>query len=318
MRSDKALRFKVSERMKRLKTIRLAAALILLAACQPNDAARSVDIAACGLPETELAGFVQVPAGSFVMGMAAYYPEEGPARRLHVDGFSIQSHEVTTAQFARFIEATGYITDVERDRQEGRPGAGSAVFMLPEQRSVTAAPWILAPDASWRSSDGDGQDWQQRLSEPVVHVSKNDADAYARWAGGRLPTAIEWEYAASLGLPDSDNPVSSAYRDGRAVANTWQGIFPFDNTAADGFSGVAPVGCFHPNSLGLYDMIGNVWEWTETAYSGGRHTLKGGSYLCADNFCRRYRPAARQPQETDFSSSHIGFRIIKVAGGDSD
>ena len=302
--------------MKLWKFSSMAGAVILLAACQPDNAARPADLASCGLQAADLAHFVSVPAGTFVKGEAAYYPEEGPALRLKVDGFLIQSHEVTTAQFAGFVEETGYITEVERDRIAGRPDAGSAVFLLPEQRAVTTAPWSLAPDASWRSSDGEGEDWHERLDEPVVHVSKNDADAYARWAGGRLPTAIEWEYAASLGLPDPGDQTSSAYDDGHPVANTWQGIFPFDNTAADGFSGVAPVGCFAANRLGLYDMIGNVWEWTETAYSGDSHTLKGGSFLCADNFCRRYRPSARQPQDTDFSSNHIGFRIIQLPDGD--
>jgi formylglycine-generating enzyme required for sulfatase activity len=150
-------------------------------------------------------------------------------------------------------------------------------------------------------------------NHPVVHVSLRDALAYAQWAGGRLPTELEWEYAASLGLADIGRPDSGAYDiNGVPIANTWQGVFPIIDSGKDGFKGSSPVGCFAPSKIGLYDMIGNVWEWTDTPSGKSTHLIKGGSFLCANNFCKRYRPAARQSQEIDFSTNHIGFRIIKV------
>jgi formylglycine-generating enzyme required for sulfatase activity len=150
----------------------------------------------------------------------------------------------------------------------------------------------------------------------VVHVSLNDARAYALWADGRLPTEVEWEYAASLGLFDPDNP-ESALRgpDGRARANTWDGVFPVINLKTDGFAGSAPVGCYEESRIGTYDMIGNVWEWTSSRFDSqqAEYTIKGGSYLCGSHYCRRYRPAARQKLEPDFSTAHVGFRIVKPA-----
>mgnify|MGYP006279171067 CR=1 FL=1 len=249
-------------------------------------------------------------------GAAPVYPEEGPAMRLHVAAFELLSHEVTNAEFARFVEATGYVTDAERSVAQGREGAGSAVF---GRATATTVPgWRLDPDASWRAPEGAGSDLSGRETHPVVHVSYRDAEAYAQWAGARLPEAVELEYAATLGLPDASRAESGAYGpDGRPLANTWQGVFPVANTVEDGFAGTAPVGCFGADRLGAHDLIGNVWEWTRTPYAPDQHTLKGGSFLCAANFCRRYRPAARQPQDTDFSSNHTGFRIVRDIDPDS-
>ena len=144
-----------------------------------------------------------------------------------------------------------------------------------------------------------------------MHISLNDARAYAKWAGGRLPTELEWEYAASLGLPDRTRADSGAYdKQGKPIANTWQGVFPIINTEEDKFSGTSPVGCFPPSRTQLYDMIGNVWEWTDTPVTKSSHLIKGGSFLCANNFCKRYRTAARQSQDDDFSTNHLGFRIV--------
>ncbi len=290
-------------------------AAVALAACSepPTDAPQTEEyLRTCGLADSAIGQFVTVPAGQFRKGAYAVYPEEAPEMILHVAGFEILAHEVTNAEFARFTEATGYLTTAERVGVAGRPGAGSAVFRMPAERAAPTETWQLVPGASWRAPEGPGSDISARARQPVVHVSLADAEAYVQWAGGRLPTEEEWEYAAAIGLPDPANAQSGAYdASGEPRANTWQGFFPVVDQAGDGFSGRAPVGCFAPSEIGLYDMIGNVWEWTATPYQTGANTIKGGSYLCADNFCRRYRPAARQPQEADFSSSHIGFRIVR-------
>lgn len=265
---------------------------------------QSASSAVCDFPVDQLGTFVQLTPGSFVKGTNPVYPEENPTQRLNVDAFWIQIHEVTNGQFSKFVEETGYITEAEQGIATGRVGAGSAVFRHPKADAQNASTWTLEPTTTWRSQTG-------RPNSPVVHVTKKDAEAYAEWAEGRLPNEVEWEYAAQLGLPDPTTQTSGAYSGEAPRANTWQGIFPIADTGDDGFRGVADIGCFEPDELGLYDMIGNVWEWTDTPFGAGTHTIKGGSFLCADNFCRRYRPAARQPQETDFSSNHIGFRIVR-------
>lgn len=285
---------------------------MLASACSQPSSPNNLSKEGCALPQDHMGRFVEIPDGSFIKGASPVYQEETPSLRLQVKGFLMQTHEVTNAQFAAFVEATGYITDAERSVAEGREGAGSAVFLHGEDGTTEIKPaWSLMQDANWRAPEGHGSSITGRASEPVVHVSKRDAEAYAIWAGGRLPSEVEWEYAASLGLPDSGDQTSGAYGDDGPRANTWQGVFPVSDLGTDGFKGTAPIGCFGANRLGLYDMIGNVWEWTATPYGETTHTIKGGSYLCADNFCRRYRPAARQPQDSDFSSNHIGFRIIR-------
>lgn len=277
--------------------------LCLIAACGASPSGEAPP-GGCGLSGDQIGAFVEVPGGVLQKGRDAIYPEERPEMTVHVDGFGIQAHEVTNDQFAVFVAATGYVSDAERGVIEDRPGAGSAVFK--------GARWHLMREANWRAPEGAGTSIEGKGSWPVVHVSLADAMAYAAWAGGRLPSEEEWEHAARLGLPDPERDTSGAFEeDGMPRANTWQGIFPVANTGDDGFSGAAPVGCFPADTLGLSDMIGNVWEWTDTPFAPGNNTIKGGSYLCADNFCRRYRPAARHPQELDFSSNHIGFRIVK-------
>jgi formylglycine-generating enzyme len=292
----------------------------LLAACSqpatevaaPEAPPAEISAPECSLAESDLGRFIAVPEGQFRKGAQALYPEEAPEMTLHVARFEMLAHEVTNAEFARFVEATGHVTTAEQSAAAGGPAAGSAVFRMPSDRASPADTWQLVAGATWRAPEGAGSDISARALQPVVHVSLADAEAYAAWAGGRLPTEEEWEYAAALGLPDPADSQSGAYdASGKPVANTWQGIFPLMDQAADGFSGRAPAGCFAPSAIGLYDMLGNVWEWTSTPFQAGAHTIKGGSYLCADNFCRRYRPAARQPQEVDFSSSHIGFRIVR-------
>jgi len=298
--------------MKR-RAILLAVALAV--ACSDETAPNAAGASApnCGLPADRVGAFIVVPEGGFVKGANAIYPEEEPATNIQVAAFSIQTHEVTNRQFEAFVAATGYVTDSERTSASNDPGGGSALFTLPPGEGGMGA-WMLMRGATWKTPEGPGSGLMGRMDQPVIHVSLNDARAYAQWAGGRLPTEDEWEYAASLGMPDPQNPTSGAYdREGKPIANTWQGLFPVKNETADGFAGAAPVGCFPPDKLGLHDMMGNVWEWTETPYARGQHTIKGGSYLCAENFCKRYRGAARQGQDIDFSSNHIGFRIVKDA-----
>jgi formylglycine-generating enzyme required for sulfatase activity len=277
-------------------------------AAEPN--ANAVKIS-CGLPVAKQGGWVKIPAGSVVLGQAPSFPEEGPSMRVQVKGFQIQIHEVTNRQFAAFVSATGYVTDAEKSLSRTDGGAGSAVFEA--GANGQSGRWTLVPGATWKSPKGPGSTIEGRDNDPVIHVSNQDAKAYAVWAGGRLPSEIEWEYAAQSGLPDPENTRSGAYDPARKpIANTWQGIFPFGDDGADGFASIAPVGCFPPSRLGLYDMIGNVWEWTDTPFQNGPSgTIKGGSWLCSDNFCGRYRPQARQAQDRDFSSNHIGIRLVK-------
>ena len=274
---------------------------------------------ACGLAADAMGQFVVVPAGEFTKNLGPVYPEEGQAKIVKVSSFQIQIHEVTNGQFHKFVTETGYVTDSEAGLAAGRVDAGSGLFVSPALEEGSKLPnsdratgWHLVQDATWRSPRGPGSDIQGREDHPVIHVSLNDARAYARWAEARLPIEIEWEYAASLGLFNIKNQISGAYAaDGTPVANTWQGSFPASNTAKDGFRGVAPVGCFRASLIGLFDIIGNVWEWTDTPAGDGRFIIKGGSHLCAKNYCRRYRPSARQFQEHDFSMSHIGFRVVR-------
>lgn len=281
-----------------------------LAACGPSVSEPNVQDTSCGLASDQIGKFLDIPGGEFVKGADAFYREELPTKTLQVEAFRLQIHEVTNAQFEAFVEETGYETDAEKGVREDRLGAGSALFTHPDLENQSGGVWTLDATATWRTPEGAGSDLTGRAHEPVVHVSQQDAAAYAAWAGGRLPTEVEWEYAASLGLPDPDEPASGAYQGEATRANTWQGIFPMMDSGRDGFTGRASVGCFDADRIGLYDMIGNVWEWTDTPYAPGNYTIKGGSFLCADNFCRRYRPAARQPQEADFSTNHIGFRIV--------
>ena len=224
-----------------------------------------------------------------------------------VSPFRLQAHEVTNSQFAAFASETGYITEAELN-------GGSAQFNESDTPEVFQSWWSLDRDATWRTPEGAGSDLTGRDLHPVVHVTLNDARAYAEWAGGRIPTEVEWEYAASRGLFDPMDPLSGIRApDGSARANIWTGIFPLLNSRRDGFAGTAPVGCFEPGLTGAYDMIGNVWEWTDSAFAPSvpRFTIKGGSYLCSEDYCQRYRVAARESFEVDFSTAHIGFRIIQ-------
>jgi formylglycine-generating enzyme required for sulfatase activity len=297
----------------------------MLVACQPSVLQTPKPVLRC--LASDLAP-ITLPGGKATIGSDTAYVEEAPARTLSVASFSIDATEVTNAQFSRFIEATGYVTLAEKapDLALIPPNAppylslpGSAVFK-------TATPgkpywWSYVPGANWRHPEGPKSTIDGRTHFPVVQIAYADARAYAQWVGRRLPSEVEWEYAAKAGAatlyPWGDERVP----DGQHRANTWQGLFPVDDRAEDGFGGLAPVGCFAPNAFGLYDMIGNAWEWTSTPYAQSErqsssiepvYTIKGGSYLCADNYCRRYRASARQPQEAGLGSNHIGFRTIGV------
>ncbi len=287
-------------------------------------------------------GMVGIAGGTFRMGDDRFYPEEGPVREVEVDPFRIDSHPVTAAEFRRFVRETDYVTLAERELDPGDyPDAdpdllvpGSLVFRR------TAGPvdlrdvrnwWAYVPGAHWRRPAGKGSTINGRDLHPVVHVAYEDAAAYARWIGKELPTEAEWEFAARGGLDGAPFAWGDEhFPGGRPVANTWQGEFPWQNEKLDGYEGTSPVGAFPPNGYGLYDMCGNVWEWTSDWFAmpdqpapraccappvaAGerfpRRIIKGGSHLCAPNYCLRYRPAARQGEAVDTSTSHIGFRCI--------
>jgi sulfatase modifying factor 1 len=292
------------------------------------------------------------------MGSDAHYPEEGPAHRVRVDGFGIDRFEVTNADYAAFIDATGYVTVAERPLvPEDYPDApaenlvpGSLVFTPttgPVDLRHLSQWWTWTPGASWRHPEGPNSTIDDRSDHPVVHVAHEDAAAYAAWAGAALPTEAEWEYAARGGLEGAEFTWGDEHTPGgRILANRWDGPdFPWRSTGESGFTGTAPVGSFPPNGFDLHDMAGNVWEWTDDWYTaahaadagtaccvpdnprGGdldgsydptqpqfrvpRKVIKGGSFLCADTYCLRYRPAARRPQMIDTGMSHLGFRCAR-------
>ena len=299
---------------------------------------------------------VWIDGGAFRMGSDDHYAEERPAHRVRVDSFFIDATPVTNAQFRAFVAATGYVTFPEiPPRAEDYPGAlphmlraGSLVFTPPD-RPVALRDWSQWWDfrfgADWRHPLGPGSGIEGLDDHPVVHVAYADAEAYAAWAGKSLPTEAEWEFAARGGLDGAEFAWGNALEpQGRRMANVWQGLFPHQNLKPDGPL-TSPVGTFPANGYGLYDMIGNVWEWTSDWWSIGhqadpvkpccvplnprggpeaeshdptqphiaipRKVLKGGSHLCAPNYCRRYRPAARHAEPVDTSTSHVGFRCVR-------
>lgn len=275
------------------------------------------------------AGMVRVEAGHFQLGSERGYAEERPLLDEAVDAFWIDRTEVTNAQFASFVAATGYVTEVEH-----HPGV--AVFRVPESNELLAPGswWHLQLDADWRHPEGSGSSISGRAHEPVVDVTYADALAYARWLGRELPSETQWEFAAKAGRDNAEADRSLRDQQGHPLANFWQGIFPLRDTAEDGFAGRAPVGCFRALLNGLYDMVGNVWEWTTDLYRNGhvdavgdatledrlaaipargsapRHVIKGGSYLCSADYCVRARASSRQGQEVDLPAVHLGFRTI--------
>jgi sulfatase modifying factor 1 len=295
-----------------------------------------------------------IAGGTYRMGSNRHYPEEAPAHDVTLAGFWMDRYPVTNAQFEEFVRATGHVTMAEiAPNLADYPGAqpellvpASAVFQRPAHRVDLRNQynwWIYVPGADWRHPVGPETNIQGLENHPAVHIGYADAAAYARWVGKKLPTEAEWELAARGGLNGAEFAWGDELAPGGAImANTWQGEFPIENLATDGFERTSPVGYYPANGYGLYDMIGNVWEWTTDWYRtrhrtpgrgccelvnprGGdreqsmdpntplpipRKVIKGGSYLCAPNYCRRYRPAARMPQPIDTTTGHLGFRCV--------
>ena len=295
-----------------------------------------------------------IKAGAFQMGARPMRTEEGPPRLTRVGAFWIDRTDVTNADFARFVKATGYVTLAERPldpkaypQLSGNQLKPSAIVFVGSDQAAGSDPgqwWRVIPGADWRHPEGPGSSIDGKGALPVVQVGWDDALAYARWLGRDLPTEAEWEYAAQGGKGAArfiwgDGPLD----DKHPQANVWQGVFPSYDSGADGYKAKAsPVGCFPANGYDLYDMAGNVWQWTRdwyrpnldpaaaknpagpdpaAAFDPGdpgerRHVIKGGSFLCSPNYCYRYRPAAREAGPTDTGENHIGFRtVLRVAAG---
>jgi formylglycine-generating enzyme required for sulfatase activity len=295
------------------------------------------------------AGMVRVPDGDFVFGSKLGYPDERPAdaERRKMRGFWIDQTEVTNAQFEAFVQATGYVTQAERE-------GAAVVFHQPDADELQRRPyawWTYVRGANWKQTHGPAAAGAAPATaasmpppnQPVTMITQADALAYAGWLGRDLPTEAQWEYAAKAGRDDRQLDSAPLDGAGRPAANYWQGPFPLANTADDGHAGLAPVGCYAANPFGLYDMIGNAWEWTRDPYSGARQphangdtaavaaaavataavataasarrpdqptVIKGGSFLCSPDYCVRYRASARESQEADLGASHIGFRTV--------
>ncbi|HEX4184128.1 MAG TPA: formylglycine-generating enzyme family protein [Caulobacteraceae bacterium] len=304
--------------------------------------------------DTDGRRLVRIDGGRFRMGSDMHYPEERPARNVEVDGFWIEDRPVTNRAFARFVAETGWVTSAETTpHAEDYPGAlpemliAASIVFTPTSGPVDLgnpnAWWRYVAGANWRKPLGPGSSIEGLGDHPVIHVAWADVEAYARWARMELPTEAEWEFAARGGLEGAEFAWGNDFKPrGRHMANTWQGRFPWENLALDGWVRTSPVDAYPPNGYGLLDMVGNVWEWTQDWWSakavghtccvarnplGGleseshddcdpairipRKVLKGGSHLCAPSYCRRYRPAARHAQPIDTSSSHIGFRCVR-------
>ena len=311
-------------------------------------------------------GMVWIPGGTFLIGTndKESFPNERPAHLVQVQGFWMDVHDVTNAEFAKFVEATGYVTTAERPinwedlKKELPPGTpkpddgalapGSLVFTPtsgPVPLNDLSAWWRWVPGVNWRHPEGPGSSIRGRENHPVVQVSWYDALAYAQWAGKRLPTEAEWEFAARGGLESKRYVWGDEFKPGgKYMANTWQGLFPVRDSAEDGFAGTSPVGSFPANGYGLYDMAGNVWQWcsdwyrvdtnieaasknvcrdprgpTESYDPGDpyapKRVVKGGSFLCNPSYCESYRPSARRGTPPDTGSSHTGFRCVISGDG---
>src|SRR5215468_5162532 len=301
-------------------------------------------------------GMAWIPAGTFLMGSDQHYPEESPVHKETVAGFWMDTYLVTNADFTRFVNDTGYKTVAERVPNAAQyPGAlphmlvaGSVVFRQPACRVDLRNHynwWTYVPGANWRHPVGPQSSLDGLKDHPVVHVAYEDVEAYAAWAGKEIPTEAEWEFAARGGLDGAVYTWGDEFAPGgKMMANTWQGEFPIQNLLLDGYERTSPVGSFPANGYGLFDMTGNVWEWTRDYFTPRharaadsaccaprnprvdspaasqvfpgpgshlpRRVIKGGSHLCAPSYCLRYRPAARQGEAIDTATCHLGFRCV--------
>ncbi|MEU6761857.1 formylglycine-generating enzyme family protein [Streptomyces sp. NPDC046853] len=271
----------------------------------------------------EYADLVTLPGGTFRMGSADADANpgdgEGPVRDVTVAPFAMDAYAVTNARFAAFVERSRYVTEAE----EFGWSYVFAKFLPGPLRKASPRPratpwWCGVQGAAWNTPEGPGSTLDGRWDHPVVHVTWRDARAYCRWAGGRLPTEAEWEYAARGGLDQARYPWGDELTPGgEHRCNIWQGTFPFRNTEADGFAGTAPVHAFLPNGFGLHNVAGNVWEWSADPWQDGdpdRRAMRGGSYLCHDSYCNRYRVAARTANTVDSSAGNLGFRMARDIG----
>jgi sulfatase modifying factor 1 len=295
-----------------------------MACCAPGRTTTRVRVASPHGRNAETAGandrMVLLPGGPFLMGTEdtdrVPGDGEGPVREVRLDPLLIDVAAVSNARFAAFVDDTGYVTEAERY-------GDSFVFdlFLPDgaapTRAVAAAPWWRqVPGASWRTPEGPGSTIDDRLEHPVVHVTWNDAVAFATWAGARLPTEAEWEFAGRGGLEQRRFPWGDELEPGgEHRCNVWQGTFPTENTMADGYLGTAPVDAFAPNGFGLFNMSGNTWEWCSDRWAprASERVMRGGSYLCHESYCNRYRVSARSRNRADSSSGNVGFRCARDA-----
>lgn len=274
-------------------------------------------------PRPEQAERVTLPGGTFRMGSedadANPGDGEGPVREVSVGAFAVDAHAVTNARFAAFVEDTGYRTEAERF---GWSYVFAKFLPGPLRKAAARLPatpwWCGVEGAAWNRPEGPDSRLHGRWEHPVVHVTWHDAVAFCRWAGGRLPTEAEWEYAARGGADQARYPWGDELTPrGVHHCNIWQGTFPFRDTAADGYAGTAPVDSYAPNGFGLYNVVGNVWEWSADPWQEGgpdRRAMRGGSYLCHDSYCNRYRVAARTSNTVDSSTGNLGFRVAWEIG----